>query len=201
LPKKEEMTNSLVRYEWSSFPGYIQKKKRQDWIDYGCILKQFEQDGQNSALAYKKYVNHKIKKQISSPFKNLESKNILGSEGFRKEVFKRKLTAKRESQRDGKAMATKIIELVSQTPWSSLKNKKNRLRPANLSRNAAIYFLKRYTDLENQQIQGIFKSLKKSSISQMSRRFNIAKNKNKAMARISDTLEKEIKRFVLNRLG
>jgi hypothetical protein len=87
---------------------------------------------------------------------------------------------------------------VTQTPWSSLKNKKNRIKPANFSRNAAIYFLKQYTDLENQQIQGIFESLKTSSISQMSRRFNLAKNKNKAIAKISDSLEKEIKKFVLS---
>jgi len=198
LPKKEEVTNSLIRYEWSSFPGYIQKNKKEDWINYGCILKQFEQDDQNSALVYKKYVNQRVKKQISSPFKNLESRNILGSEGFQKEIYKRKLTAKGESQRDGKVIAEKIIELTNQTSWSSLKNKKNRLRPASLSRNAAIYFLKRYTDLDNQQIHRIFISLKKSSISQMSRRFNLAKNNNKAMARISDTLEKEIKRSVLN---
>jgi len=199
LPIKEEVTNSLIRYEWSSFPGYIQKNKREDWIDYGCILKQFEQDDQNSALAYKKYVNQRLNKQISSPFRNLESKNILGSYGFRKEIYRKKFSSQGKPQRDEKAVAERIIELISQTPWSSLKNKKNRIKPTNLARKAAIYFLKRYTDLENQQIQGFFKSLKTSSISQMSRRFKLLKNKNKAIAKISDSLEREIKGFVLNK--
>ncbi len=199
LPKKEEVTNSLIRYPWTSFPGYIHKNKREDWIDYGCILKQFEQDDQSSALTYKKYVNQRFNKPISSPFRNLESKNILGCEGFRKKIHTKQFSPQGKPERDEKGTAKKIIELVTQTPWSSLKNKKNRIKPANLSRNAAIYFLKQYTGLENQEIQGIFASLKTSSISQMSRRFNLAKTKNKALAKISDSLEKEIKSFVLNK--
>lgn len=201
LPKKEEATDSLIRYEWSSFPGYIRKAKREDWIEYGCILKQFEQDDQSSALAYKKYVNQSSGERTSSPFENLGARNILGSGNFRREIYKKQLSSRGGSQSDEKEMAEKIIDLVNQNSgWTSLKNRKrkSRIKPANLSRNAAIYFLKRYTELDNQQINGFFKSLQKSSVSQMSRRFNLAREKNKAIAKISDSLDKEIKSLVLN---
>jgi len=210
LPKKEEVTDSLIRYEWSSFPGYIRKAKREDWIEYGCILKQFEQDDQSSALAYKKYVNQRSVERISSPFENLGAKNILGCDAFRKAIYKKQLSSRDESQSDENEIAEKIIDFVNQnSSWTSLKNRKRKLRikrkrklrikPVNLSRNAAIYFLKRYTELDNQQINAFFKSLKKSSVSQMNRRFNLVKAKNKAIAKISDSLDKDIRNLVLNK--
>ena len=33
LPKKDEVAKSLFQYKWSSLPGYINRKKREDWID------------------------------------------------------------------------------------------------------------------------------------------------------------------------
>ena len=90
----------------------------------------------------------------------------------KKEVLKKQHFNKIAHQRNEDILAKKIIELATQSSsWSSLKAKKKKFNQTILPRNAAIYFLKKYTDLSNQQISTYFKYLKKSSISQMNRRF------------------------------
>ncbi len=197
LPKKDGVAKSLIRYKWSSLPGYINIEKREDWIDYDCILNMFNGESHNSSLYYQEYIKKSLKKQIASPFENLRGSIILGSENFKKEVLKKRDSNNIAPQRDEDILAKKIIELATQSPsWSSLKVKKKKFNQTTLSRNAAIYFLKKYTDLSNQQISTYFKSLKKSSISQMSRRFNLIKGKHKAIKKISTSLEEKIRKLL-----
>jgi len=196
LPKKDGVAKSLFQYKWSSLPGYINREKREDWIDYGSILSTLSGEDHKASLNYQKYIEKSLKKQIFSPFKNLRGRIILGSKDFKKEVLKKQHLNKIAPQRDEEILAKKIIELATQSPsWSSLKVKKKKFNQTILSRNAAIYFLKKYTGLSNQQISTYFKSLKKSSISQMSRRFNLTKEKCKALKIISASLEKKIKNY------
>ena len=197
LPKKDGVIKSLFQYKWSSLQGYINREKREDWIDYDCLLSIFDKDSHKASLNYQKYIKKSLKKQIASPIINLRGNIILGSEDFKKEVLKKHDLNKIEPQRDEDIPAKKIIELVTQSPtWSSLKVKKKKFKKPILSRNAAIYFLKKYTDLSNQQISAYFKSLKKSSISQMSRRFNLIKEKYIAIKKISGSLEEKIKKLL-----
>jgi len=195
-PRKDGATKSLFQYKWSSLPGYIHKEKREDWINYGSTLSMFNGEDHKASLNYQKYIKKSLKKQTASPFKNLRGSIILGCEDFKKEVLKKQHLNKIAPQRDEDILVKKIIELATQSPsWSSLKVKRERFNQTILSRNAAIYFLKKYTDLSNQQISTYFKSLKKSSISQMSRRFNLIKEKHKAINKISASLQEKIKKL------
>ncbi len=199
LPKKGGNAKSLFQYKWSSFPGYINREKREDWIDYDCMLSIFSEDSHKASLNYQKYIKKNLKKQIASTFENLRGNIILGSEDFKREVLKKHHLNKTASQIDEYIPAKKIIELVIQSPtWSSLKVKRKKFNKTILLRNAAIYFIKKYTDLTNRQISTYFKPLKKSSISQMSRRFNLIKEKSEATKKISTSLEKKIKKLIVN---
>ena len=196
LPKKDRVTKSLFQYKWSSLPGYINKEKREEWIDYDSILNMFNGESHKTSLNYQEYIKKSLKKQTASPFENLRGSIILGSKEFKKEVLKKRDLNKITPQRDEDILAKKIIELAVQSPsWSSLKVKKRKFNLTTLSRNAAIHFLKKYTDLSNQQISNYFKSLKKSSVSQMSRRFNLIKEKYEAIRKISTSLEKKIIKY------
>ncbi len=181
LPKKNGVAKSIFQYKWSSLPGYINREKREDWIDYNSILSMFNGKSCNASLNYQKYIKKSLKKQNAFPFVNLIEGNILGSEDFKREVLKKQHLNKIDSQKG--IPAKKIIELAAQFPH---------LSPI-LSRNAAIYFIKKYTDLSNQKISSYFKSLKKSSISQMRRRFSLAKEKNETIKKITNSLEEKIK--------
>jgi hypothetical protein len=197
LPKKDGVTKSLFQYKWSSLPGYINREKREDWIDYDCILSMFKGENDKASLNYQKYIKKSLKKQIASPFENLRGSIILGSENFKKEVLKKQDLNQIEAKRNEDILAKKIIKLATQSPsWSSLKVKKKKFNQTTLSRNAAIYFLKKYADLSNQQISTYFKSLKKSSISQMNRRFNLTIEKYEATKKICASLEKKIKNIL-----
>ncbi len=194
LPKKDGEAKSLFQYKWSSLPGYINKKKRENWIDYDSILNTFNEKSHKTFINYQEYIKKSLKKQIASPFKNLKGSIILGSENFKKEVLKKRDSNKIAPQRDEDILAKEIIKLATQSPsWSSLKVKKKKFNQTTLSRNAAIYFLKKYADLSNQQISTYFKSLKKSSISQMNRRFNLTIEKYGTIKKISASLDKKIK--------
>ncbi len=194
LPKNDGVAKLLFQYKWSSLPGYINREKREDWIDYDCMLSIFSEDSRTASLSYQKYIKKSQKKQIASPLKDLRGSTIIGSECFKKEVLKKHHLNKIARQRDEDIPTKKIIELVTKShTWSSLKVKRKKFKKNILSRNAAIYFLKKYTDLSNQQISSYFKSLKKSSISQMSRRFNLIKAKSEAIKKISTSLEEKIK--------
>ncbi len=197
LPKNNGVAKSLFQYKWSSLPGYINRKKREDWIDYDCMLSICSEDSRKASLNYQKYIKKNLKKQIASTFENLRGNIILGSEDFKKEVLKSQHLFKIIPNKDEDILAEKIIELVTQSPvWSSLKLKRKKFNHTILSRNAAIYFLKKYTDLSNQQICEYFKSLRNSSISQMSRRFNLIKDKYEAIKEISACLEEKIKEIL-----
>jgi len=197
LPRKDGATKSLFQYKWSSLPGYINREKREDWIDYDAILSIFNNKNYKASLNYQQYIKKSLKKQIPSPFKNLRRRTILGSKNFKKEILKKQHPNKNAPQRNEDIPAKKIIKLVTQpATWSSLKVKKKKFNQTILSRNAAIYFLKKYTDLSNQQISSYFKSLKNSSISQMSRRFNLIKEKYQAIKKISTSLEEKIKKLL-----
>ncbi len=193
LPKKDGVTRALFQYKWSSLPGYINREKKEDWVDYDSILTMFNGKSNKACLNYQNYLNKNLKNQIVSPFDNLRDRIILGSEEFKKEVLKKQYLNRVAPQRDEDILAKKIIKLTAQShSWSSLKVKKKKFNQTILSRNAAIYFLKKYTDLSNQQVSTYFKSLKNSSISQMSHRFDLIKEKNKTIEKISASLDEKI---------
>ncbi len=199
LPRRFKLAKSLFKYKWSSLPGYINKEEREDWIDYDSILSMFNGEDHKASLNYQKYIKKSLKKQFPSPFEDLRGSIILGSEDFKEELLKKQHLKKISSQRDEDKLAKKIIEIATQSPsWSLLRVRKKKFNQTILPRNAAIYFLKKYTDLSNQQISTYFKSLKKSSISQMNRRFNLIKEKYRAIKNISASLEEKVKKIIIN---
>ena len=199
LPVKAGIVKSPIQYEWSSFPGYIYKTKREDWIAYNTILSMSNEASQKAAFCYQKYVNIGIKERISSPFKDLKKDIILGSEDFKKKIYKNLKNNEVTTQKEEFSLAKIIIELVNQTTsWSSLRRRGRRVATTSLVRNAAIYFIKKFTDLSNLQISRFFQPLEKSSISQMSRRFILSKENNPSLKKTSETLESKIKSIVLN---
>jgi len=194
LPKQHGVTKSLFQYKWSSLPGYIYREKREDWIDYDSILSFFKGKDQNAPQNYLNHVKKNLRAQIPSPFKNLRGNIILGSKDFKKVILKKHHSNKNHPQRNEDVIAKKIIKLATQPQhWSSLQVKNKKFNSSILSRNAAIYFLKKYTDLSHQQLGTYFTSLKKSSISKMSQRFNLIKENSEAIKKISSSIEEKTK--------
>jgi len=198
LPVNAKIVTNPALYSWSSYPGYVDSTRREEWISYNCILKMFNENRLASSLTYQKFVDEMLKTQISSPFENLGKGNLLGSKNFRREIYTNRQSDHTDALKEDLILAQKIIELVNQySTWPSLRANRKRIAKTILSRNATIYLLKKFTDLNNQQISRFFRSLKASSMSQMSRRFDMASKKNKSLRRISESLESKIKNIAL----
>ena len=75
--KAEEKWGYLKEYPWSTLPGYIEKKKKTDWIKYEKAMGYF-----TNHTAYKEYMIEGLKAAVDNPFKEVKSQIILGSEGF-----------------------------------------------------------------------------------------------------------------------
>lgn len=187
LPQKITSEKKLFRYKWSSYPGYVDPQKRQDWIDCSCILDKFKGEHKDSSLNYKEYISQSIKKRFPSPFRNARSTALLGSNDFIKKTAKKAKQKESAGRKKEIALARKIIRLVKKnTSWTTV-----------FARNAAIYFIKKYTYLNNQEISTLFNPLSKSSVGQLSLRFRIAMQ-NKFIEQTAKELEIQIKELYIS---
>jgi len=193
LPLEGRTTKSIYNYKWSSLPGYLNKKRRKNWIDYDIILQMIDRNPQTESSRYSQSIKQRLKKPIVSPFKKLRGETILGNEAFKKTIRKKQNII--ANTKPEMLLAKKIIELTKQS-FLNYPQKLKRIETKTLSRNASIYFLKKYTDLNNQQICCHFNSLNKSSIGQMNRRFKMTKINFTSVSSISKKIEREIKTYI-----
>src|SRR3972149_8434952 len=71
--KAEEKWEYLKEYQWSTLPGYIEKKKRTYWIKYDKTMGYFA-----NPQAYKEYMIEGLKATLDSPFKEIKSQITQG---------------------------------------------------------------------------------------------------------------------------
>jgi REP element-mobilizing transposase RayT len=59
------------QWEWSSYPGYRDQRRRQRWVAYDALLAAWQGDrgGKNAAAAYARFVESGLTKPPESPFR------------------------------------------------------------------------------------------------------------------------------------
>jgi len=194
LPKKERIAKSIYNYKWSSLPGYLNKKRRKNWIDYDTIFSLLHSNSPEKLSNYSKLIKENLNQPIVSPFNKLKREIILGDGAFKKGINKKRYTASKKKEE--MFLVNKIIELCEQS-FSNYPKKLKRVETKTLSRNSTIYFLKKYTDLTNQRISTFFSSLNKSSVSQMNRRFSLLIEQHNTIKIVSNRIEKIINSIIL----
>jgi putative transposase len=177
LPNIQKETKSLLRFRWSSLSGYIEKAKQESWIDYSSILNVFKKE----KFAHNDYKSELICR-LRSRKKPFWSPQIAG---IAPEDNKKLKSISIPAQKDSN-LAAKIKRTVI----------KDKHIPPLAARNAAIFFIKKYTDLNNEEISRLFAPLKKSSISQMSRRHRNYYETEPSLRKAADRLEIEIKELL-----
>ncbi len=80
--RAEEKWRYLKRYPWSTLPGYIDERKKLNWIRYEKVMNYFRGEKRSSRAAYKSYVMEGLKSTLSNPFDEVKSQTLLGSEEF-----------------------------------------------------------------------------------------------------------------------
>ena len=72
----------LKNYPWSTLPGYIDKRKRANWIRYEKVMNSFGKDERSFGGPYKGFMMEGLKSTLSNPFDEIKSQIVLGSDGF-----------------------------------------------------------------------------------------------------------------------
>jgi len=178
LPNLKKETKSLLRFRWSSLSGYIEKEKQEAGIDYGPILSQFEKRDADAPAAYKAELICRLQSKKKPLWTPLNAEKVPRD---KKTSESMSLPAHNDFN-----LAIQIKNAVS---------KEKRIPPL-AARNAAIFFIKKYIDLNNGQISRLFSPLKKSSISQMSQRYRNLYETEPSMREAADQLEIKIKELV-----
>ena len=94
-----EIRGELLRYKWSSLPGYLSMKNKTEFIDYRTILDYMGGDNRKGREAYRRFVVREIGREEESPLAVGKGHGIVGDEkfiGWVKEKFIRKAGASRE---------------------------------------------------------------------------------------------------------
>jgi hypothetical protein len=78
-PVRAGVVNKPERFQWSSYPGYVWKRKEVLWVEYAWVLSQFGLDRDRSKKSYREFVCRGLKE---TPFKELCGQVILGKKEF-----------------------------------------------------------------------------------------------------------------------
>jgi REP element-mobilizing transposase RayT len=93
MPYKEKMLY-LQKYKWSSLAGYINKRKKQEFIDYDFVLEEYGGDNEKGRQAYGDIISIDVSGKMDIKDKII-GRSIIGKEDFIERVVDRYL--KREN--------------------------------------------------------------------------------------------------------
>ncbi len=93
----KEKIEYLFNYEWSSLPGYIHKRRRENFIDCGMVLEEYGGDNTKGRQAYKKRIYKDIDEGIDIRDKII-GQSIIGGEGFIEWIREKYLKGKKDRE-------------------------------------------------------------------------------------------------------
>lgn len=154
MPYKEKM-QYLRKYRWSSFPGYINKRKKQEFVEYDPVLEEYGGDNDEGRQAYGNIIsiddsgNMDVKEKIVG-------QSIIGKEDFIEKVLDRYLkkdsdTRERPSLRElnGLKAQEDIMRVIEEDTGKNLDEIK---RAKGIVRNILMDLLYRVGGLKNAEI-------------------------------------------------
>lgn len=198
-PARAKMTEKLEMYEWSSYGGYIGKRKEFKWVEYGWVLSRFGRDREKARGKYKGFVEEGLKRTLGNPFKDVYGQVVLGEEGFKeriKKLLKGQAISKEIVERKrltSSPRAEDILREVASMFGVSGERIKRKGGRYNKARRVAIYLVKRYSGLSNKEVGEIFGEIHYSAVSKASARVEIEMAEDKKLSKLVEALNSKIK--------
>ena len=175
-PVRAKIVERPEGYAWSSYPGYISKRKRVGWMEYGWILSRFGSDGAAARRMYRKFVERGMEEPGDSPLAEVVGQVLLGGEeilGKVKSVLRGKEigqeVVERRRFRDA-PRAEEIIPAVASVLGIDKAMITERGRKGNEGRELALYLVKRYSGLSNGEVGSLFGGIQSSGVTKASGR-------------------------------
>jgi len=89
MPYKDKI-QYLRKYKWSSFPGYINKREKQEFIEYDLVLEEYGGDNDEGRQAYGHIISIDVSGKMDVKDK-IVGQSIIGREDFIEKVLDRYL--------------------------------------------------------------------------------------------------------------
>jgi len=77
----EEKLQYLLQYQWSSLPGFLNRRKKEWYIDYGMVLAEYGGDTDKARRGYRKRIAAELAEGIEIK-ESILGQSILGGEAF-----------------------------------------------------------------------------------------------------------------------
>ena len=175
-PVRAKVVERPEEYPWSSYAGYIWKRKRAGWMEYGWILSQFGSHEAAAARMYRKFVESGIEEAEGSPLGDEVGQVLLGGEEILGKV--KSLLRGKELGRDvvekrrfrDEPRAEHIISAVASVLGTEEATITGRGKKGNEGRKVAVYLVKRYCGLSNGEIGSLFGGIHQSAVTKTSGR-------------------------------
>lgn len=198
-PVSSNLIEKPELYKWSSYPGYVGKSKEVKWVEYSWILSQFGRNKQETRKKYKEFVNGGINGRKEDTFKNIYGQVVLGREEFIekiKELIKGKpissevVERKRLKEYAQPDEIVKAVAKVFKIKGEEITEKGTR---DNTARKVAIYLVKRYTGLSNQEVGELFGGIHYSAVSKVLERVERKIVEDKRLFKLIKMLKSNVK--------
>jgi putative transposase len=198
-PVRVKVVNKPEQYAWSSYPGYIAKGKEIPWVEYSWILSQFGLDRKTSKKRYREFVSKAVDESTESPFGDLYGQGILGKAEFI-EKTKGLLEGRQVSQeivgRNRLRQTAKpedILSAVAAAFNTEIDTLTGKGGGKNTAKKVAIYAIKRYSGLGNQEIGTLFGGMHYSAVSKSSARLETEMAADKALGDLVEEILSNVK--------
>jgi putative transposase len=96
----EEKSKILKNYAWSSLPGYIRIKSRDEFMRYDAVLAYMGRDDRMGRIRYRDFVLRGLSEKLENPIKEAKANAILGSDSFVDWIKEKFLDGKEWKDRD-----------------------------------------------------------------------------------------------------
>ena len=198
-PVRAKMVDMPEQYEWSSYGGYISKRRELRWVEYSWILSNFGSDNKRARSEYRKFVEDGVDRGVENPFKTVYGQVLLGGERFRdriQDLIKDQPLGEGIVERKrfkGIVNVDELVRAVSDAFGVKKEDLKTRGSRNNKARSVAIYLAKRYCGLSNQEIGEIFGGIHYSAVSKVSSRLEEEIKRDKRFNRLIDEIKSNVK--------
>ncbi|GBE06323.1 MAG TPA: hypothetical protein ENH45_03220 [Nitrospirae bacterium] len=135
-PEKEK-EQYLTKYRWSSLSGYLNRRKKQEFIEYGEVLEEYGGDNDRGRRAYRNMIGLELSAKTDIK-ETIIGQSILGSEKFvdwlweniiKEDKDTRERPALREIQRfKAEDEIIKAVESVTEKSFQVIKKERGYLR-------------------------------------------------------------------------
>ena len=198
-PVRANVVDKPEQYAWSSYYSYIAKSKEIPWLEYNWILSQFGLDRKTSRKRYREFVNKAVEESTESPLRELYGQVILGTAEFI-EKTKGLLKGKEVSQEivdhnrlREHVQPEDILAAVAAAFNTEIDTLTGKGGGKNTARKVALYLIKRYAGLSNQEIGTLFGGMHYSAVTKASARLETEMTQDKGLRSIVKEILSNVK--------